>query len=166
MNDQVTAGLPILHSVGGMGRTTVAKSRLREPEVLALAMHGVVEVRTGGDDDVAMLPWRQFHEMGKILELMKLFMRVVLAEPHHLPRALLGDAAFVADLTPDERQQFLEDFAEALNESERINDHRPASYVLDVYRKSSAAPPSRNPMFRGELPAEVGDALAAHVAAR
>ena len=166
MDEQVIAGFSTSGTVGSMRRTTVAKSRLREPDVLALAMQGLVEVRTGGDDDVAMLPWRQFHEMGEILELMKVFIRVALAEPHDLPRALLGDAAFVADLTPDERQQFLEDFAEALNESERINDHRPASYVLDVYRKSSVAPPSRNPTFRGELPDEVGDALAAHIAAR
>ena len=81
-------------------------------------------------------------------------------------RALLGDATFVADLTPDERQPFLEDFAEALNESERINDHRPASYVSDIYRKASVAPLSRNATFRRDLADEVGDALAAHRAER
>ena len=93
--------------------TKITKSQLRDPRVLELATHGIVEVRTGGDEDVAMLPLGHLRELGLLQAQLQMFVKVTIAAGQTgVPRSLLEEVAFVADLSKADRERFLEDFAE------------------------------------------------------
>ena len=143
----------------------ISKSQLREPIYLEMATRGVVEIRTGGPEDVAMLPLSQLLETQKVQHQFQLFLKstVALKNPD-VPRALLGDVAFVVDLSIDDRERFLDDFAEALVVSIQRGDHRPASFVFEGYKNAATHSLTGSPTFSGEFGVEVEEALRDHIA--
>lgn len=143
-----------------------SRSRLRDPDVVAAAATGLVEIRTGSESDsLAMLPMRSVRDQEEIRQLTQTFVRtmVALRQPNPSP-ALLGDAAFVADWPPDERERFLYGFAEAIAESLRLDDPAPARFYLRVLASRDVG--FSSPQFTGEVSDDAADVLAARVGLR
>jgi hypothetical protein len=143
----------------------ISKSQLRDPKFLEMATREIVEIITGGDDDVVMLPRQFLVEMERVQHLCEMFVRLTTtAEMPHIPRVLLGEAAFVADLPSLDRKRFLSEFAEAIGESLSTRDPKPAEFLLSAYRHATNVTNTDNPMFSGAVEADAEEAFAAHVA--
>lgn len=143
-----------------------SRSRLRDPDVVATAETGLVEIRIGSESDsLALLPMRTIRAHEEVRQLTQTFVRalVALRQPDPSP-VLLGDVAYVADWSPDEREQFLFGFAEAIAESLRLNDPAPARFYVEVLASRDVE--FRSPQFTGEVSGDAADALAAHVGIR
>ena len=136
-----------------------SRSRLRDPDVVAAAGTGLVEIRVGSEgESLAMLPMRTIRAHEEVRQLAQTFVRamVALRQPDPSP-VLLGDVAYVADWSPAQRDRFLYGFAEAVAESLRLNDPAPARFYVEVLGARDAEPVS--PQFSGEVSGEVGAAL-------
>lgn len=143
-----------------------SRSRLRDPDVVAAAVTGLVEIRIGSESEsLAMLPMRTIRNHEEVRQLAQTFVRamVALRQPDPSP-VLLGDVAYVADWSPAERERFLYGFAEAVAESLRLDDPAPARFYIDVLASRHVEFPS--PQFTGELSGDAADALAARVGLR
>ena len=147
--------------------TRVRKSKLRDPQVLELASQGVVEVITGGADDVAMLPWRSLVGLDSILDYAEAFVQMHSVAQHpDVPRALLGEYAFFADLSSEDRSRFLSDFGEALAGSIQAGDPSSARVLVNSYRTATSHPRTTSSAFNGEFGKEVDAVLASRVPRR
>ena len=145
----------------------VTRTQLRDPNVLEMASHGVVEVMTGGEDNVAMIPWQSLVDLRSVLDLARSFVEVTVAIGHpNIPRALLGEFAFILDLHREDRDRFLGEFGEAVAESIRLGDPRPAAFLTDAYRYAAGNPAPKNPMFSGEVSEDVDEVLASKLSRR
>jgi hypothetical protein len=143
------------------------KSQLRDPKVLALASRGVVEIITGEDDGVAMLPWRAYVNLRRVLDYAAGFVQLSVAAEHpDTPRALLGDYAFFADFDQGDRVRFMEAFGEAVAESIRLGDPRPVAFLIDAYRTVAKGFTVSSEVFSGEMSPEVEERLSAKVPRR
>ena len=115
----------------------ISKSELRDPQNLELATHGVVEVRTGGEIDIAMLPISQLKELEKFPRLFQLYLQATAAMNHpDSPRALLGDAAFVLYLDVSDREAFIQNLSEVLFDAIQFGNSERAEFVIDSYREA------------------------------
>jgi hypothetical protein len=145
----------------------VKKSQLRDPRILELASRELVEVITGGDDDVAMLPWRSLVDIELVFDYAAAFIKVITAAQHtDIPRALLGDYAFFADLDSEDQQRFLGAFGEALAGSIRDWDPSSVRILINSYRTVLSLPPTNSSAFNGEFGDEVDAVLATRVPIR
>ena len=89
--------------------------------MVAAAGTGPVEIRVGSEkDSLAMLPMRIIRAHEQIRQLTQTFVCAMVALRRSDPSpVLLGDVAYVADWSPDERDRFLNGFAEAIAERVR-----------------------------------------------
>jgi hypothetical protein len=171
MNSQKSARIKTSNSMpsvaGGRLEQRFTKSQLRDPKVLELATRGLVEIMTGGENTVAMLPWQSLIDMESVLDCANSFIQLTMvAGRSDIPRALLGGVAFFADLSSEDQERFLSDFAEALAESIRLGDPRPATFLVDGYRIASGNQTLSNPIFSGEVSEEVRLLLASKLPVR
>jgi hypothetical protein len=143
-----------------------SRSRLREPDVVATAGTGMVEIRVGSESEsLALLPMRTIRAHDEVRQLAQTFVRAMVALRQTDPSpVLLGDVAYVADWSPDERERFLYGFAEAVAESLRLDDPAPARFYVEVLESRDAKFPS--PQFTGEVTGDAADALVARVGLR
>ena len=143
------------------------KSQLRDPKVVDLAQRELVEVLTSGDDNVAMLPWRILMDREQLLDYAEAFVQVTSAiNRPDVPRALLGDFAFLVDLGADDQTRFVDAFGEALAESIRTRDSRPVEFLVGVYRNVTSGPQVSSPVFSGDLDEDIKATLADRVPLR
>jgi hypothetical protein len=132
-----------------------------------MASHGLVEIAVGNGEDVAMLPLQSLIDLERICDLANSFVQVtVAASQRNVPRALLGEFAFFADLSKLDQERFLSEFADAVVESIRLGDPRPAAFLVGAYRTAVDNPAPSNPLFSGQVSAEVEMALASKLAVR
>ncbi len=143
-----------------------SRSRLRDPEVVAAAVNGLVEIRIGSDhDSLAMLPMSAIRAREEVRQLTQTFVRAMVALRQPDPSAvLLGDVAYVADWSPEERDQFLYGFAEAIAESLRVDDPAPARFYVQVLASRDVE--FRSPQFTGEVSGDTANALEARIGLR
>jgi hypothetical protein len=145
-----------------MGKGPIAsfsRSRLRDPDVVAAAGTGLVEIRVGsGGESLAMLPMHTIHAHEEVRQLAQTFVRAVVAlrQPDPSP-VLLGDVAYVAEWSPEQRERFLYGFAEAVAESLRLEDPAPARFYVEMMGARDAT--STSPQFSGEVSGDVDAAL-------
>ncbi len=166
VNSQWIAKMPSRQTVSLMRVESpdarITKSQVRDPQYLEMATRGIVEVRMSGEDnDVVMLPRKSLVGMEKVQLYSELYLRVsIAARFSRLPRALLGEVAFFLDLEAEERDRFLTDFAEAVGESIRTNDPRPAEFIFNAYRNAPNVTVPDIQMFSGEYGKDAEQALA------
>jgi len=143
-----------------------SRSRLRDPDVVAAASAGMVEIRIGSErDSLALLPMRTIRAHEEVRQLAQTFVRATVALRQSDPSpVLLGDVAYVAGWSPDERERFLDGFAEAVAESLRLDDPAPARFYVEVLASRDVE--FQSPQFTGEVSADAADALAARVGLR
>lgn len=143
-----------------------SRSRLRDPDVVAAAGTGPVEIRVGSEkDSPAMLPMRTIRAHEQIRQLTQTFVCAMVALRRSDPSpVLLGDVAYVADRSPDERDRFLYKFAEAIAESLRLADPAPARFYVQVLASRDVE--FRSPQLTGEVSGDAADALAARPVGR
>lgn len=143
-----------------------SRSRLRDPEVVAAAVTGLVEIRVGSESDsLAILPMSTIRAHEEIRQLTQTFVRamVALRQPDPSP-VLLGDVAYVADWSPHEQERFLYGFAEAVAESLRTDDPAPARFYVEVLASRDVE--FNSPQFTGEVSGDTADALKARIGRR
>jgi len=101
----------------------------------------------------------------ELRQLAQTFVRttVALRQPDPSP-VLLGDVAYVAKWSLDERERFLDGFAEAVAESLRLDDPTPARFSVEASAARDVE--FRSPQFTGEVRADAADALVARVGLR
>jgi hypothetical protein len=145
---------------------TFPKSRLREPEVVAAASGGLVEIRLGSDaDSLGMLPMRMIRAQQEVRRLAQTFVRAMVALREDDPSpVLLGDVAYVAEWERAERERFLDGFAEAIAESLRTDDPAPAQFYVDLM--GSRHVDYHSPQFGGEVSGDAADAVEKRVGRR
>jgi hypothetical protein len=143
-----------------------SRARLRAPDVVATACTGLVEIRIRSESDsLALLPMCTIGAHEEVRQLTLTFIRALVALRQSEPSsALLGDVAYIADGSPDEREQFLYGFAQAIAESLRLDDPAPARFYLEVLASRDVE--FRSPQFTGEVSGDAADALAARVGIR
>lgn len=143
-----------------------SKSRLRDPEVVATALGGLVEIRLGSEaDSLGMLPMRMIRAQEEVRQLAQTFVRAMVALHQYNPSpVLLGDVAYVADWPREDRERFLYGFAEAIAESLRTGDPAPARFYVQVM--GSREVEYRSPQFDGDVSGDIADALEARAGLR
>ena len=143
-----------------------SRSRLSDPDVVAAARTGLVEIRLGSkSDSLALLPMRTVRAYEEIRQLTQTFVHAMVALRQLDPSpVLLGDVAYVADWSPDDREQFLYGFAEAVAESLRLDDPAPARFYVEVLAGRDVE--FRSSQFTGEVSGDVAEALSAHTGVR
>jgi hypothetical protein len=145
----------------------ITKSQLRDPKVLEMASHGVVKIATGTGEDVVMLPLRALLDLEQVCDLAHSFVQMtVAASQPNVPRALLGDYAFFADLLIEDQKRFLSEFADAVMESIRLGNPKPAAFLVNAYQVAAGQLDATNPLFNGFVSGDVKSALASRLATR
>jgi len=120
-----------------MSATPIAsfsKSKLRSPDLVAMAKQGPVEIRLGGSEDpLYLVPGASLRTHARVQQLVELFVRTVVELMRDDPSpAILGEVSYVARWQRSERERFVEGFAEAINESLRADDPAPAEAFVRV----------------------------------
>jgi hypothetical protein len=142
------------------------RSRLREPEVVAAASGGLVEIRLGSDaESLGMLPMRVIRAHEEVRQLAQTFVRAMVALRQDDPSpVLLGDVAYVAEWSVEDRERFIDGFAEAIAESLRTDDPAAARFFVQLMGSREAE--YRSPQFDGDVSDDVADALETRVGLR
>jgi hypothetical protein len=145
---------------------TFPRSRLREPEVVAAASGGLVEIRLGSDaESLGMLPMSVIRAHEEVRQLAQTFVRAMVALRQDDPSpVLLGDVAYVSEWSRDDRERFIDGFAEAIAESLRTDDPAPARFFVQLMGRREAE--YRSPQFDGDVSDDVADALETRVGLR
>lgn len=145
---------------------TVGRSRLREPDVLASASLGPVEVLLGQDQEpLVLMPERMLRDQDELRALTDVFVRVAVAQSSaDVPPLMLGEASFIADWPLDERRRFFVAFAEAIAASLRSGDPSTAREFLDQMARSGL--PHASPPVVGDIGPAGAAALESRRAAR
>jgi hypothetical protein len=74
--------------------------------------------------------------------------------------AVLGQIAFIAEWTPERRQQFLDGLAEAMDEARRLATIEPVTFYIQFHRPFSGPTPTKvDPDFTRRL----GETLQRHL---
>jgi hypothetical protein len=142
---------------------TFSKSELRKPEVVKAAEHGLVEIRTGGPTDpLVLVPGAAVQVIRDLRRAAEEFLRVFAELRRERPsRIVLGDVAFVADWDPEDRDRFLEGYAEALDASLRTESTAPLRAFVSAM--DSVARHVESPKVEGRIAPDAHDALAARL---
>ena len=131
---------------------TVSKSKLRDRQVMEQAQRAPIEIQMAPDEtDLVLGPkseWLASHELN---DLAKELIATLTAGRMRgsVPAALLGDVAFIADWTTEEKELFYDGFMAALFESLRINDPTPARAFLRLMAARDVEDPS--PTLTGKV---------------
>lgn len=129
-------------------------------EALGVAAHGVV----GEDDGEAeVVPYRVYAKLRQVLDYAAGLIALGHGETASIGGA--GDYAFYAGLGASDRTRFMEAFGEAVAESIRLEDPRPAEFLVNAYR-SGATGAVTSAAFSGEMSPEVEEWLGAKIARR
>lgn len=141
----------------------IPKSKvLRSPEIAESAYEQPVEVVMGsGRENLLLCPTSSWAERDEIDTLAHLYVLATVAARSTvpLPAVALGEIAFLATWSDVEQGRFCEAFAEALDETLRTHDPRPAREFVKAM--ASADPTSASPTITGHVSGE-----AAHAAER
>lgn len=140
-----------------------AESELRRPEVLETARRGPVEIR-GSDsaDPLLLIPRAVAQTLRELRELVELFLLMTVELRRAKPSpVVLGDVGFVAALTLEQRERFLEGYAEALGESVRTESPAPVRAYMAIMAASERR--SDRPDFDGRVTEETRAVLASRL---
>jgi hypothetical protein len=137
-------------------------SDLRRAEVLDKGFEGPISVRDGRTGKLAMvLPSELVGRANAVETHTQLFTRVVVecqrADPSPV---VLGEARFIAEWTPTQRQRFVREFAEALAVALADNDPEVVEAFLGY---SSNAGRSVAPQFHSSFVTDEGGSISAHM---
>lgn len=146
---------------------TIAKSRLREPQVTEYAQHELVEIQMGADEEnLVMSAKSRWQAQEELNELSMSFLTVTAANRMHgpVPAVLLGDLAFIAEWSTEEKHRFYDGFLEALHESLRTSDPSVARAFLQ--RMAAPDTPNPNPGIVGKIDGEAAEKAASRFGPR
>lgn len=137
------------------------RSDLRRPEVVETAQRGPVKIRNA-DGDLVLVAQTEVDRARELRSEAHNFLRVLVEVRRSAPSpVILGDVSFVADWSAEDRERFMEGYAEALDLSLRDNDITP----LRLFIKTMRAPERRTdrPDFDGRIDPSAHNRIAARL---
>lgn len=150
---------------------TYRKSQLRDPEVVATALKGPVEILVGLNESLLLVPAELIAETERTHEQIRRLTQTYMATLAAIAKddvspLMLGDVGYIAAWSPEQRSAFAIGFGEALAESLRTNDPAPAlGYVkIMATRRASIERPTA-PWFPEEHEALLPERVRASAAA-